>query len=185
MGFNVRKAAQVVAFFTRERGGSLDVIDAVKLAYLGDRRSMALYDTPILADEFYSMPQGPVGSTTYDLIKGSRTNQQTAIWQRYIKGPKELKLTLTREFSDGDFGELSAADLEILYWVAQKFRKLTLFKLADYLHDNCPEWTDPHGGSALIPYRKIFEALGKKNGVELERRIIEFKNLKAAIEEAK
>lgn len=48
MSFNVRKAAQVIAFLARERGGSINYITVVKLAYLADRRFLELYDLPIL-----------------------------------------------------------------------------------------------------------------------------------------
>ena len=60
MSFNPRKAAQVIAFLTRERGGKIDFITVVKLAYLSDRRFMEKYDLPILNDELVSMEHGPV-----------------------------------------------------------------------------------------------------------------------------
>lgn len=93
MAFKVRKAAQVVAFFARERDGSIDVIDAVKLAYLADREFMDQYGLTILNDDFYAMEQGPVGSMTYDLIKGKGLPEERAEWNVYLSDPREYKLT--------------------------------------------------------------------------------------------
>jgi hypothetical protein len=54
----------------REAGGSIDLITAVKMAYLADRRFMELRDLPILNDDRVSMEHGPVDSETYNYIRG-------------------------------------------------------------------------------------------------------------------
>src|ERR1700689_2463868 len=78
MAFNSRKAAQVVAFFARERGGTLDVIEASKLVYLADREFMGRFGATISDDFFCNMEHGPVCSTTYDLMKGRGSHRERA-----------------------------------------------------------------------------------------------------------
>ncbi|MGA9893403.1 MAG: type II toxin-antitoxin system antitoxin SocA domain-containing protein, partial [Xanthobacteraceae bacterium] len=69
-GYNVRKAAQITAFFAKKEGGSIAVLKVAKLLYLADREFMAAYDLPMLFDELVSMPHGPVTSNTLNYING-------------------------------------------------------------------------------------------------------------------
>ena len=50
-GYNVRKAAQVVAFFAIRQGGRINVLKLSKLVYLSDRAFVEKYDVPILYDK--------------------------------------------------------------------------------------------------------------------------------------
>ncbi|MGQ0652975.1 MAG: type II toxin-antitoxin system antitoxin SocA domain-containing protein [Betaproteobacteria bacterium] len=45
--------------------------------------------------------------------------------------------------------ELSDADQEILEEVWKKFGRMDQWRLRDYTHRHCPEWTDPEG--SMIP----------------------------------
>jgi hypothetical protein len=70
------KAAQVVAFLIDQQGGSADMIETVKLAYLSDRRYLDLYGRPILNDDLYCLDHCPIDSTTLDFIKGNVTDHK-------------------------------------------------------------------------------------------------------------
>jgi hypothetical protein len=52
--YNVRKAAQVTAFFAKKQGGAIDVLKVAKLLYCS----------------IVSMPHGPVTSMTLNYING-------------------------------------------------------------------------------------------------------------------
>jgi Protein of unknown function (DUF4065) len=60
--FNVKKAAQVAAFFALKQGGQIHVLKLTKLVYLSDREFMDRYDIPITGDKLVSMDHGPVNS---------------------------------------------------------------------------------------------------------------------------
>src|SRR5713101_1329927 len=79
--FNVRKAAQVVAFFAQKQGGSINVLKLVKLIYLANRLAMERFVFPLLNDNLVSMDHGPVNSLTFDYINGYHDR---AAWKEFV-----------------------------------------------------------------------------------------------------
>lgn len=157
--FNVRKAAQVAAFFALKERGSINVLKLVKLIYLADRRFMEEYDATILSDRLVSMPHGPVHSMTFNYMSGLETSDD---WQQFVADREGHNIGLARPgIKVDDLRELSVAELEILEETWAKFGGYKPFELRDYTHDNCPEWEDPHGSSTPIPYARLFRFLGK------------------------
>jgi uncharacterized phage-associated protein len=183
-GYNVRKAAQVVAFLVREQGDPADRIKTVKLIYLADRRFLELYDLPILNDDFCSMEHGPVDSMTYNLIKGSGAPKARKTWESYVR-TRQNAMKLAYAFSDEDFDELSPAETTVLKEVVSKFKHLKPFQLVKYVHDNCSEWENVGKTSKYLSYERVFNALGKSNSNELTDRIYEYGNLEEAFAQAK
>jgi uncharacterized phage-associated protein len=184
MAFNVRKAAQVIALLAREAGGSIDLITAVKMAYLADRRFMELRDLPILNDDLVSMEHGPVDSETYNYIKGDGAHRD--IWTKYVVTAKQTNLVqVARELGDDDFDELSDAEVSVIKDIFNRFKGLKPFQIVDYVHMNCPEWENVGKTSKFLPYERVFNALGKKNANALTDRVYEFRNLAAAHAQAK
>jgi uncharacterized phage-associated protein len=185
MGFNVKKAAQVIAFLARERGGRIDLITVVKLAYLADRQFLDLYDLPILDDDFVSMEHGPVNSTTYNYIKG-RCPKDRNVWERYVHTVDEKNLVeLVNSLSDDDFDELSRAEIATLRSVAKKYEGLKPFELVELVHKTCPEWEDVGKTSRPLSYERVFNALGRKNSNDLADHIHETRFLAHSLAKAK
>jgi uncharacterized phage-associated protein len=169
IGFNVRKAAQVVAFLVKEQGGSADMIKTVKLAYMSDRRFLELYDQPILNDDLYCLDHGPIDSTTLNYIKGATgDDQERKTWSQYLTAVD----TKTHQFGTVSqtiyFDELSNAEEEVLRATVERFKNMGPFELVDWIHENCREWSNPRGTSTLLSYADVFKALGKKN---LDKRV--------------
>jgi len=175
--FNVRKAAQIVAFFALREGGDINVLKLTKLVYLADRRHMELYDYPILDDELVSMPHGPVNSMTFNFINGCNDD---AGWNEFISDRVAYKVGVTSTISLEQLDELSEAELDTLEQIWQQFGAMEPFQIRDWTHENCPEWEDPHGSSYPIPYERVFKYLGKKHAEELENEIKENRNLSTA-----
>jgi len=185
MSFNVRKAAQVVAFFIRERGGELYVIEATKLVYLADRNFMAKFDEPLLYDELSSMEHGPVDSETYNLIKGDSTSTKLKQWREFVRRRDGNILRLTpSELHDADLDQLSRAEMRILRQTAEEMRDYEKFEFVKYVHKHCTEWKDPGRTSLPLPYERVFAALNKKNSAELAERVTEVRNLSDALTKA-
>lgn len=163
--FNVRKAAQIAAFFAREQGGAINVLKLTKLVYIADRRNMEKYDFPISGDNFVSMDHGPVNSITYSYINGM--DDQSGGWSEFITDRSGYKVGLAREASNDELDELSPADLETLAEVWQQFGHMNQFQIRDWAHDNCPEWEDPDGSSYPIAFERVLGFLNKPNAREI------------------
>lgn len=174
--FNVRKAAQVVAFFAREEGGAIHVLKVVKLVYLADRQNMAEYDFPICGDKLVSMDHGPVDSMTLNYVNGMVQTKDG--WDDFVTDRANYKVGVARALSDEDLDELSPAELKSMRTVWDKFGQMDRWTLRDWTHDNCPEWEDPHGSSNPIPYERVFKFLGKANSDELALRVHEDRQLR-------
>lgn len=177
--FNVRKAAQVVAFFAREQGGSIDVLKLAKLVYIADRKNMEKYEYPISGDKLVSMDHGPVNSITLNLINGLDFDR--AEWDEFVSDRAAHEVGSTKNVSDDDLDELSEAELETLNEVWAGFGHMGKYEIRDWTHKNCPEWEDPSGSSNPIPYARVFKFLGKDNAEQLAAQIESERKLRATL----
>jgi uncharacterized phage-associated protein len=176
VGYDVRKAAQVIAFLIREQGGNADMIKTVKLAYLADRRFLDLYGRPILNDDLYCLDHGPIDSTTLDYIKGNiNDTKKRSIWAEYVTAVDQKTWQFSITKGDIYFGELSDAEETTLKEVAKEFKGMEPFGLVDWIHENCREWVNPRGTSTYLDYKDILKALGKNN---LEKRVKHVKKIR-------
>lgn len=158
--FDVAKAAQVAAYFAACQGGNINVLKLVKLIYLADRECMDKYGFPITYDRIVSMPNGPVNSLTLNYINGLMPNSEE--WDRVITDRAQHEVGIAKEnLAREELDQVSESELDILRETWKRFGHLNGFELADYTHENCPEWTDPNGSSFPIDYADVFKALGK------------------------
>jgi hypothetical protein len=181
VGYDVRKAAQVVAFLIREQGGSADMIKTVKLAYLSDRRFLDLYGRPILNDDLYCLDHGPIDSTTLDYIKGNiRDQKRRAIWAEYVTAvdPKTHQFSVANE--EIYFGELSEAEESVLKDTVEAFKDVKPFDLVDWIHQQCREWVNPRGTSTHLSYAEVFKALGKDQTAKRVKHVDKIRRLAAS-----
>lgn len=175
-GYNERKGAQVVAYFANKCPNSLiEYLKAVKLVYLADRESLARFGFPILDDDHYSLPMGPVNSCTKDYLSG---DLQSAAWSEILSAKADHRISSKVKNSD-DLDELSEADIEVLDAVWAKFGHMTKWELVDWTHDNLPEWEDPDGGATRIPFKRTLEHLGIDEAAQLQSEILSQRALSA------
>lgn len=164
--FNVRKAAQVVAFFASAQGGRINVLKLVKLIYLADRAFMADFERPILYDRMVSMDHGPVNSATLDLINGLAADERG--WTEFVGSRVGNDIPLSEYYHlDTDLDELSRKEVDVLGETWSRFGHMTKYQIRDHTHRHCPEWEDPKGSSNPIPYSRIFKFLQKDDAEEL------------------
>jgi uncharacterized phage-associated protein len=159
-GYNVRKAAQVTAFFAKKQGGDIAVLKLAKLLYLADREFMARYDFPILFDYLVSMPHGPVTSLTLNYINGLEAERTQ--WESFVVARAGNFVGIARQdISFDELDELSEAEAHVLETTWDQFGHMSAWQLRNYTHANCPEWEDPQGSSYPIPYDRVLKFLGK------------------------
>lgn len=168
--FNTRKVAQIVAFFARQEGGSINVLKLTKLVYLADRQNMKKYEFPITGDNLVSMDHGPINSITYNCINGMESDRGE--WEALINDRAGYEVGLANSpLVDEELDQLSEAELETLYEVWSEFGHLTQYAIRDWTHKNCPEWENPDGSSTPIPFSRVFKYLGKEHAEHLEQNI--------------
>lgn len=159
-GYNVKKAAQVVAFFAIKEGGKINVLKTAKLVYLADRTYLQEFDSPILYDWLVSMPHGPANSLTLNYMNGYIEDHEN--WDCFISDRAGYNVGLSNsKLQVTELTELSSAEIDVLTKVWDRFGRMSPFELRDYTHKNCPEWEDPEGSSSPIPYERVLKYLGK------------------------
>ncbi len=181
-GYNVRKAAQVTAYFAHVQGGSINVLKLVKLIYLADRAFLARYDLPMLFDNLVSMDHGPVNSRTLNYINGGGQDKEP--WSSLISGRANYEVGLTAPVEVDALDELSDAEVEVLEETWAQFGSYYKYDLRDYTHKNCPEWEDPDGSSNPIPYERLLKFLGKEKAREISEQIDNIRYLDQCFEDA-
>jgi uncharacterized phage-associated protein len=155
--FNVTKTTHLAAHLIEKSGGSLNILKLVKLLYICDREFMKTYAKPITFDRFVSMPQGPVLSSTYNLMTGSGMPQYQEIWDRTISDRENHMISM----NDNSFTSiLSVDEREVADFVYETFKSFNQWELVKYTHENFEEWSDPNGSSNPIQYQEVFMALG-------------------------
>ena len=167
MAYNPRKAAQTVAYFAIRNGRRpISTLKAVKLVYLADRASIALFGYPIQDERRVAMPRGPVNSVTYDFIKGEVPPHLDGGWSEFLTDREQHSIGLVDPaIGADDLDELSEADLHVLEGVWDEFGGMNQWQLVDWTHDsvNVPEWKDPNGSSRTIALEDMMSAIGLKN----------------------
>lgn len=176
--YNVRKAAQVVAFFATREGGEINVLKLAKLVYLADRRNLEKYEFPITWDNLVAMDHGPVNSITLDCVKGMY--DRVAVWEEFVTDRASYQVGAQKSFSLADFDELSDAELGTLEETWGQFGTMSKYQIRDWTHENCPEWEDPHGSSSPIPFGRLLKFLGKQDANELEADLLAERSARAA-----
>jgi uncharacterized phage-associated protein len=182
VGYDVKKAAQIIAFLIKEQGGSADMIKTVKLAYLADRQFLDRYSRPILNDDLYCLDHGPIDFATLDYIKGNISDAKNkAIWAEYVAAVDQTTWLFSASKDDLYFSELSEAEEATLKDVALTFKHMKPFELVDWIHENCREWVNPRGTSTYLDYKDVFKALGKNNLDKRVKHVKKLRQLAAAI----
>lgn len=176
VGFQSRKAAQISAYFVAQSGGRIDKLKLAKLQYLSEREFLARFQRPMLYDELYSLPHGPICSSALNGVEGKLGNREE--WEmvkahgaRDIHGPKNI--------GRNDLDEVSDAEFETVEAVWTMFGGMSAGEIRNYTHDpkNCPEYTEVVGSRVRISYEDVLRALGNPNASELAAQVDEFRRL--------
>jgi uncharacterized phage-associated protein len=182
-GYDLNKAAQVVAFFALKEGGAINVLKLSKLVYLAERECMRAYDEPMFYDKLVSMPDGPVASVTLNFMNGANIDDR---WSAFVAPRTGYDIPLARDLTLSDLDHLSPADIDILEGLWARFGAYDQYQIRDWTHrpENIPEWSDPEGSSNPISHSTVFEKLGKDAPQELESDVAEFRRLSRVLNAA-
>lgn len=137
--FKYKKATQALNFFAIKEGGKINKMKALKLIFFADRFHLRKYGKPILNDEYFAMPYGPVASGTKDIAEFTSYLSEDAreYATDFIKLLEDgLTLLSKSEYNQKVF---SRSDLEALEFAWGKFGYIEEFPISDVTH-KYPEW---------------------------------------------
>jgi len=178
-GFRSEKAAQICAYFATQSGGTIEKLKLIKLVYLSERKFLSEYHHPMLFDEYYSLPHGPICSSTLNGINGII---HESLWDKYIARDGNIVVAVKSVERD-DLDYISDAEMEVLHGIWNKFSGLTASQIRNYTHEHCPEYTETDKARIPISYRQIFEAIGENDATEIANEISEFVKLEGILED--
>jgi len=158
--FDIRKAIAATALLMKHEGGQLDMFLGLKMLYLADKKALIEWGKTITGDKFVSMKRGPILSNVYNLFKGDAAAKKQREWDAYFS-PRVNNSIQLRDNVNVDIGVLSKREMETLEAARQEIHKVAPWEVADWLHNSCPEWQDPHGSSAPINPRVILKNAGR------------------------
>lgn len=168
VGFESRKAAQMCAYFaSKSPNGTIEKLKLIKLIYLSERGYLEKNGLPMLWDELYSLPHGPICSSSLNGIDGS-IDEDT--WSKYIARNGNIVVAVAR-FAKSDLDEISLAEFEALDEVWEKFKDYTASQLRNYTHAHCPEYTEVIKGRVPISYKDVLDAVGAHEASDMEQEI--------------
>jgi hypothetical protein len=146
--FDPAKAREATALLlSLAPANTLTRFQILKLLYLSERESLRLYEHPICGGTYSGLPNGPILSEVYTLIKddvgGAYAEKlQTSEWKTHIgtDGPWNVVLK-----SAPPRRRLSKADEAVLRGTMALHGTKTYEELWNYVHnpDNVPEYENP------------------------------------------
>jgi uncharacterized phage-associated protein len=156
--FDLRKAMAAVAFLVEKEGDKLDMFLGLKMLYWADKHALIDWGQTITGDNFVSMNKGPVLSRIYNLFKGQAARKYQQEWNSHFTERVNQSIRLRKPV---DIGVLSTREMQALEKARNEIKSCAPKDVADWLHKECPEWTDPHGSSIPINPRKILQIAGR------------------------
>lgn len=166
------RTIQIVQHLLSKSAYRLNYTKLIKLLYLADREAFDRWDSSITRDEYASLPQGPVVSGIYNLIKGEYFDRfsQTQWNSFFMKDGYDL-VAIHKDHLPVE--ELSPREVEVIDEIESLYRSWDFGKLIDLLHDGSryPEWRDPGESSLPLEQADILKALGRTE--EEVRQILE------------
>lgn len=166
VGFRSRKAAQLCVWFALSNNDArIEKLKLIKLIYLCEREHLDRFDESMLLDELYSLPHGPICSSTLNGINGIIHNE---VWDDYVTRNGNIIMPV-RNFDRDSLDDLSDEDLDLAGAVWAKFGHMTASQIRNYTHLHCPEYTELEVGRLPISYRDVLVALGSDRALELEQ----------------
>jgi uncharacterized phage-associated protein len=183
IGFRSRKAAQMCAFFALRstfegRPGMIEKLKLIKLLYLTERHSLTERHAPMLYDELFSLPHGPICSSALNGIDG-RIHQD--IWAKYLAHNGNVTVAV-RDLSRADFDELSDVEIDYLEKTWKQFGRMTASELRNWSHENCQEYTEVGLGNRLaISYSDLLKAVGVESADAIDQEISDFRRAESAL----
>ena len=142
-----KKITQTINYLVRkdERSVGINELKIIKLVWAADRYHLRKYARLVTGDQYFAMPNGPVGSLTKDIAEFSDNvfsntgPDEFDYISSYINFNKNNNNGILSSVNDVDYDELSETDIEALDFAWNKFGQYDWKTLIKITHEY-PEW---------------------------------------------
>ena len=148
--FNVEKFVNAVAYLSKNCPDSTK-LSICKHLYFADKEHLLRYGRPIVGDQYYKLPHGPVPSHGLDMLRGKASAPELALLDKYVS----VEGNAIRPKRDPDRKVFSKTDIEILDWVIGKYGNWPPSALRNESHRHAA-WNDSQDSSP-IGYELFFD----------------------------
>jgi uncharacterized phage-associated protein len=165
--FDVEKLVQALALFAKLGVPNLDKLKAMKLLFFADKEHLLRYGRPILGDQYWCMPYGPVPSVSFNILRDFVDSDPEVepfakqLFAEYFDVDRDAQYPRLVAKRDPDLDVFSDAEIEVLTAVAKEYGRRRATDLSKLTHDD-PVWAIPaktraHDMSSVeIPYELFF-----------------------------
>lgn len=174
VGFAAEKAVHLSALFLLLSNKAIEKLKLIKLLYLCDREFFSRYGEPMLWDEYYSLPHGPVCSSALDCL-----NKKIAISisDKYFDLSSNRSVRLAPNVTLEDLDSLSEIEIQIAKKIWLYHGGKTASQLRNYSHDFCKEYTEIESGRLPISYESILAVVGNDQPREAALELESYRNI--------
>lgn len=136
--FDQEKAISAIKVVLKNMQGVCNFHKLFKILYFAEQKHLAKYGSPIFADTYIAMKDGPVPSTIYDIMKIIKGESRFFIPElqetfSHFFSVWDYKVTLVDETLDLDI--FSESELECIIASIEDNKQLSFKTLADKSHD--------------------------------------------------
>lgn len=132
---------QAIYFILKNsRSKVLDKIKIIKLLYLADKYHLLLYGRTITNDSYFAMENGPVGSTSLNVLSFNDISLSGDEYKyaKKLLGERDKHSFYAKDCSS-NLDMLSETDKEAIAFVLKYFGNMKTWDLVKFTH-NYPEW---------------------------------------------
>ena len=160
------KVVQAIAFFASNDLPCLSKLKVHKLLYFADKAHLLKYGRPIIGDEYFCLPLGPLPSNADNLLDEAEMSPDLqpspdSLFAEYLEVDRQPTYPEYRAKKACNLDVFSESELEVLEQVVGKYGSHHPLALARLTHCE-PDWQianrdrAPHG-RANMPYELFFE----------------------------
>ncbi len=164
MNTDIRKITQVLSYIAQKEWNQINYTKALKLVFFSDKLFLRKYWRLITGDSYVALKNGPVASTTCDIIKMPEEFDSEYIESFLSRNSYDI---LLKKNPDMDY--LAEKEIQVIDEVYKEFWKYSQWELIDLTHDY-QEW-DKHKsiasswGAASMDVRDFFSNSLNQNDI--------------------
>lgn len=137
--FEFDRSLAAITYFASKDIPELTTYKLLKLIFLSDKYHLVKYGRTLTGDRYAALPDGPVPSTIYDILKdvvtGAPTSEHAARALENLAVDKRFQYPRFAAQKDYDASELSASEMIALDHVIATYGSMNFFQLKGITHE--------------------------------------------------